>query len=553
MQLPTCAFVVTALLVQQHGAHASHIRAGPAVLPSAWTEGEAADHAAPLTLTIHLRSGKEDALDAKLLDIAETGGRWLSMEELRGYTAVDESVKGLVTDWLREHGIEAGRASWNELGHALTVEATVGQATSAFSAQFSHYSLTSGLQVVRTRQYALPPRIAEHVLDVSPLAHFTRPLGPKRHNQLAVHASLPLKNAPAACHHGFNGTRSGSASPACLRELYNMQGMKGTSRDPALGFYALDGGFSNEDLGLYMKRYRPDQRLYRIDKVISIKGGANIGGQWDDEGSLDVDILAGFLAPGPIVLVAGHDTGEDYFREAFQGLIHDPHRPAVLSMSYGADEAAATHEQGAAMCHYARQLVALGTTIVVASGDNGVNAGSPAEAHFCPPFAPTYPSGCQYITSVGGTVGYPERAMYGPEDDVYGKKAISTYLHGYGSKNTGAFNRRGRGYPDMAAYGTDVPIVNKDELAWMSGTSASAPIVAAVFALLNSLRKAAGKPMLGWVNPILYKHPEAFHDVTEGGSFGCHEPTDRTFGFNATAGWDPSTGMGTPNFAKSEW
>lgn len=35
----------------------------------------------------------------------------------------------------------------------------------------------------------------------------------------------------------------------------------------------------------------------------------------------------------------------------------------------------------------------------------------------------------------------------------------------------------------------------------------------------------------------------AFNDITEGSNPGCG-----TEGYNATAGWDPVTGLGTPNF-----
>jgi tripeptidyl-peptidase-1 len=62
---------------------------------------------------------------------------------------------------------------------------------------------------------------------------------------------------------------------------------------------------------------------------------------------------------------------------------------------------------------------------------------------------------------------------------------------------------------------------------------------------LNELRLAAGKSPLGFVNPLLYKHPEAFHDVTTGNNGGRN---GAKYGFNAVAGWDPATGLGTPNF-----
>lgn len=68
-------------------------------------------------------------------------------------------------------------------------------------------------------------------------------------------------------------------------------------------------------------------------------------------------------------------------------------------------------------------------------------------------------------------------------------------------------------------------------------------MVAGVFAQLNNLRLEAGQPSLGFLNPFIYQNPGGFHDVTVGvndGGYGV--------GFPATAGWDPASGMGTPNY-----
>ena len=45
---------------------------------------------------------------------------------------------------------------------------------------------------------------------------------------------------------------------------------------------------------------------------------------------------------------------------------------------------------------------------------------------------------------------------------------------------------------------------------------------------------------MGFLNPWLYQNPGALHDVTVGtnGAFKC------------AVGWDPVTGLGTPNFPK---
>ena len=59
------------------------------------------------------------------------------------------------------------------------------------------------------------------------------------------------------------------------------------------------------------------------------------------------------------------------------------------------------------------------------------------------------------------------------------------------------------------------------------------------------LRLAKGGAPLGFVNPLFYAHPEAFHDVTLGENKGAGQ-----VGFKAAKGWDPATGLGTPDFQK---
>ena len=80
-------------------------------------------------------------------------------------------------------------------------------------------------------------------------------------------------------------------------------------------------------------------------------------------------------------------------------------------------------------------------------------------------------------------------------------------------------------------------------LAGVAGTSASCPVVAGVFGKLNELRLAAGKPPMGFLNPFIYQNPTGFNDVTQGNNHGAG-----LHGFEAIKGWDPATGMGTPNY-----
>ena len=64
--------------------------------------------------------------------------------------------------------------------------------------------------------------------------------------------------------------------------------------------------------------------------------------------------------------------------------------------------------------------------------------------------------------------------------------------------------------------------------------------------MVNEHRLKANKPVMGFINPFIYKHPEAFYDVTTGYNDGCDESGD--VGFYAAKGFDPVTGVGSPNF-----
>lgn len=78
------------------------------------------------------------------------------------------------------------------------------------------------------------------------------------------------------------------------------------------------------------------------------------------------------------------------------------------------------------------------------------------------------------------------------------------------------------------------------------GTSFATPIVASIFNRIIEERLRVGKGPLGFVNPVLYQHPETLTDVTTGGNGVC-SPAD---GFECARGWDPVTGLGTPQYSK---
>ena len=147
------------------------------------------------------------------------------------------------------------------------------------------------------------------------------------------------------------------------------------------------------------------------------------------------------------------------------------------------------------------------------------------------------------MTSVGATTGVPETSASfssGGFSNFFGTPSyqvavVDAYLTKLGNTNAGKFNRSGRAFPDIAAMGDNVEIVFQQQAGLVAGTSCSSPIFASIIALINDQLVAAGKPVLGYLNPFLYG-PAAptFTDITTGNNPGCN-----TNGFPAEAGWDP--------------
>jgi hypothetical protein len=139
----------------------------------------------------------------------------------------------------------------------------------------------------------------------------------------------------------------------------------------------------------------------------------------------------------------------------------------------------------------------------------------------------------------------------------YQGEAVAAYL---GSAEFAAagltppyFNARGRAYPDVAAYASNFPILIGGRYTEEFGTSAAAPVMAAMVTLWNDILLSQGKPPLGFLNPWLYKmaqeHPEAFNDITVGNN-RCTTVGNRccTLGFPAARGWDAVSGVGSPRW-----
>jgi subtilase family serine protease len=325
---------------------------------------------------------------------------------------------------------------------------------------------------------------------------------------------------------------------------------------------------------------------------------------WALETSLDVE-WAHSIAPQANILLMTTNPAETLGVQGFPAMmdaeqfIVDNHEATVISQSFGAAEETFSSTQSLLNLRHAFiSAASAGVTVLASSGDGGT-----ANPDFQPvknprvfPF-PTvgWPASDPLVTAVGGTnlctdantgltvditsppvacqlqanpTGARETAWVGSGggfSHVFAKPSYQDTLPS-GSTSIGAM----RGVPDIAYQassrtgvlvydtapgdatgGVICPPGNPCSAGWyvVGGTSASSPQWAGLVAIADQIAKHG----LGQIDPKLYSlansgaYASDFYDVTTGNN---HNPADPTIpGFPATTGWDPVTGLGTPNAA----
>jgi len=250
------------------------------------------------------------------------------------------------------------------------------------------------------------------------------------------------------------------------------------------------------------------------------------------ESLLDIEYLTGLAYPIPST---SYYSSTYSLYDWLAVILNDKAAPYVHSVSYGNDEVQQTSV--AYMNSVNQQLQMAGTkglTVMFASGDQGVwgRTGSGDGK-----FNPDFPAGSPYVTVVGGSdlagnnIGRETCCSDGGGGfsntfarPAYQNTAVNAYIKsGVTLPAQRYWNVTGRAYPDVSAiFGLNIGycIVSKSNFMKVAGTSASTPVVAAMFSLLNDIRLANKKPVLGFANPWIYQtlaaHPEAFNDITTG-------------------------------------
>ncbi|KAJ7513255.1 family S53 protease-like protein [Mycena galericulata] len=512
-----------------------------------------------LTLRIALNPNNIAGLENELYAVSDPSssryGQHLTPEEVAEYVKPSSDALSAVTSWLQTNKISASTIS--PAGDVLQFEIPVSQANSLLDTEFSVFSHQASDETsIRTLQYSLPADVSQHVAYVHPTTSFSNPFAAPKPQ------ALPTKNSKR----DIDPTCADITTISCLLAEYGLPTTPATQTNNVLGVSGYQNEFANfNDLKDFLAEFRPDLPATTKFDVQLLDGGSNtqVREFAGTEASLDIEYTVGVATGVPVRFISVGPLNNDVvggFLDQINALINDTSRPTVLTTSYGFDEEDLTLPVAQGLCNAYAQLGALGTSILFASGDGGVG-GNEFE---CTTFVPTAPSTCPWVTSVGASQTILENftknnfseigAAFSSggfsnyfEAPAYQKGDVDAYVANLDGAYSGLFNTTGRGFPDVSAEGVNFEIIAGNSTFLVSGTSASSPVFASVIALLNDERIAAGKRPLGFLNPLLYSPAgrAALNDVTDGKNPGCSTP-----GFNATAGWDPVTGLGSPNYAK---
>ncbi|EZF76389.1 hypothetical protein H105_02275 [Trichophyton soudanense CBS 452.61] len=550
-------------------------------IPEGWIQGNPPSPETSVRMNLAVGQQNTRTFEQIVLDVSTPGhrnyGKHLSRRDLKGLLRPRRETSALILSWLEESGVP--KRSIVDDGDWIHFVISISQAERMLQTRFYHFHDVQdpGISIIRTLKYSVPSRLARHVYMIQPTTKFGKPK--KYANSIAsLQAIYLFSNATENC--------NATITPRCLRELYKMGDYvaKPDCRNVIGVSGYLDQYARYSDFHKFLELYAPEMKGANFS-VVHIGSGQNLQNSTRNsiEASLDINYALSLSnasavfyttsGRGPLVPDLDqpeqeHNSNEPYL-DQLHYLLSLPQEalPAVLSTSYGESEQSVPERFSHATCNLFAQLGARGVSVIFSSGDSGVGSSCLTNGkNKVTRFNPTFPASCPFVTSVGATFKInPERAIEfssGGFSDRhsrprYQSDAVQHYLNKLGDRWKGLYNPKGRGIPDVSAQGANFAIYDHGKMMMVSGTSASAPAFAAIIANLNAIRLRANKPVLGYLNPFIYgKGRKGFTDIVHGGSKGCvgYSSTNRSTpavlyaSWNATEGWDPVTGVGTPNF-----
>ena len=456
----------------------------------------------------------------------------------RDYAANPADMDRLVS-WLKNQGYEIVQ----QTADGVYARATVAQIEPSLGVKMIRVTKDGLSYTAAQNAPSLPVEVAATVNSIDGLQPFRqankhiRRRAPKAGNRAALNGNTAVAG-PAA--------NIENAPPYLINEIlkaYNADGLPVTGQGQTIAIL-IDTMPADADLTAFWQRNNLPVTLQQIEKI-NVKDA--VLPPIEGEETLDVSWASG-IAPGANIRIyaSGSLSFVDLDRALDQIIADLPDHPGMrqLSISLGLGETFMSKGEVATQHQKFLRLAASGVNVFVSSGDAGSNPDSSGHGA-TGPIQTEYESSDPAVIGVGGT-----RLTLAANGDVDSETAWA----GSGGGESVLFPRppwqRGDGVPDgttrlvpdvsaAADPNTGAFLVVNGQVDQIGGTSWSAPVWAGFCALMNEARVNAGKPMLPFLNPLIYPliGTPCFRDV-DSGSNGA---------FQAGPGYDMITGIGVPN------
>jgi len=501
-----------------------------------------ASAASPVEITITLRG-------PKLPDLSATG---TASASLRRNLRASKSDADKVVAVLRGFSLTIDEVSLDT--RSIRVSGTVAQMEAAFHPHLGIYK-SAAQPEFRDREgdYTVPASLKKIVTSVLGFGE----------RRVAQRRPARARTARKRRLHAFG--------PADIEGHYRFPPSYGAGEKIAIAEFG--GGYFAEDLLKYCRKFGravPTVKTISIDMPVRNRAQINrlkrarAKEEIDLSGEvmMDVQVVAGLCPEAEISVYFARDHQKGWV-DLLNRVIQD--RPVALSISWGAAEDGGDWSPAARNAINERLQVAalMGITVCCSSGDDGSgDMLTDRRAHV------DFPSSSPFALAVGGTM--MTRQAGKPLEQVW-RVGKGRRIHDVGGSTGGgvstifprekwqnisvkSVNRKsidGRVVPDITALAGppmyDLIFLSKRSIG--GGTSASAPLLAALIARVNALLPQRKRQRC--LTPLLYRSTSSgvplgrlvCHDITVGNNISLPKPG---IGYHAITGFDAASGWGTP-------
>jgi subtilase family serine protease len=315
--------------------------------------------------------------------------------------------------------------------------------------------------------------------------------------------------------------------PSDLQSAYSLPSLTKGAHQTVAVVDGYDDPAAEHDLAVYRKQFglpactTSNGCFHKVDQ----NGGGDYpetDGGWGQEISLDLDMVSAVCPHCHLLLVEATTTSMANLGQAEDTAVRLG--AAAVSNSYGGPDASDND--------YGRYYHHPGVAITASAGDNG--------------YGVSYPASSKWVTAVGGTTLQRSSAARGFSETAWdegGSGCSSDNTTGWQAEST--THCPGRAVADVSAVAdpsTGVAVYDSVDFqgtsGWLTfgGTSASSPIIAAVYALAGNTNTIDD-------GSYLWAHHSGLRDVTSGSNGSC----TLAIWCQAGRGWDGPTGWGSPD------